>query len=116
MLPRSKIRGHIALICFVCHIFCDGVRNLLITFKQWLLELWYFALVFLMTRPIHGYQHFFTLTFEFGLVFENLNLVFNLSIEVSARVFYISHESKTKPFDLDIWHVFFLKIDIGHNF
>ena len=31
---------------------------LLITFEQWVLELWYFTWEFLKTRPFHGYQHF----------------------------------------------------------
>ena len=77
MPPRSKIGGHIVFVLSVilsfCHSvilsFCNSVilsfchfvllsetLTLLITFEQWVLELWYFTWVFLVMRPL-----FFTL-------------------------------------------------------
>ena len=35
--------------------------TLLITFEQWVVELWYFKWIFRVIRPFHGYHYFFTL-------------------------------------------------------
>ena len=43
-----------------CLIYFLKTLNLLITFEQWVLELWYFTWVFLVIRPFSGYHYFFT--------------------------------------------------------
>ena len=58
--------------------------TLLIIFEQRKLELLYFTWVFKSTRPFRGYQHFYPVTLEFDLFFENFNLVYNFWT-VSAR-------------------------------
>ena len=63
--------------------------NFLMIFEQWVLELWYFTGVFLVIRPFFFYP--VTLTFEFDLLFSNINFANNFWI-VSARalIFYMS--------------------------
>ena len=67
--------------------------TLLLTFEQWVLELWYFTWEFLVMRPFSGYHIFYpvTLTLEFDLLFKNFKLANNFSI-VSARasIFHMS--------------------------
>ena len=46
--------------------------TILITFEQWVLELWHFTWVSLMIRPLVAL--FFTLTWEFDLLFKNFNV------------------------------------------
>ena len=60
--------------------------TLLITFKPWVLEHWYFTWVILVTRLFSGYKHFYSLssTLEFDLL-ENFHLAYNF-LTVSARV------------------------------
>ena len=65
--------------------------NVLITFEQW--GLWYFTWVIILTRPFCGYNRFdpVILTLEFGLLFENLNLVYNFwTVNVRALIFHIN--------------------------
>ena len=55
MPSRSKIGG-VYCFCPVCHsVLISETLILLITFEQWVLELWYFTWVFLMVRPFRGY-------------------------------------------------------------
>ena len=66
MPPRSKIGGQIVFALSVILYFCHSVLlsetlTLLITFEQWMLELWYFTWVFLVIRSFHGYNYYFTL-------------------------------------------------------
>ena len=64
--PEIEDRGAYCF-CPVCHSvilsFCNSVLlsetlTLLITFEQWVLELWYFTWVFLVIRPFSGYNYF----------------------------------------------------------
>ena len=55
--------------------------TLVITFEQWMLELWYFTGVFLVTRPFRCYQHFLPL--EFNLFSKNSNLANNFWIVIT---------------------------------
>ena len=53
---RSKIGAHIVFVLSVILSFCNSVLlsetlTLLITFEQWVLELWYITCVFLVIRP-----------------------------------------------------------------
>ena len=48
--------------------------TLLITFEQWVLELWYFTWVFLVIRPFRGYHYFLPCDLD-DPFFENFNLV-----------------------------------------
>ena len=43
-----------------CLTYFLKTLNLLITFEQWVLELWYFTWVFLGIRPFRGDHYFFT--------------------------------------------------------
>ena len=66
---------------------------LLIIFEQWGLELWYFTRVIILTRPFYGYQQFWSmaLTYKDGLLFENLNLVYNFwTVKVRAVRFHMN--------------------------
>ena len=41
--------------------------TLLITLEQWVLELWYFTWVFLVTRPFSGYHYFLPCDLDLGV-------------------------------------------------
>ena len=41
--------------------------TLLITFEQWLLDLWYFTWVFLVIRPFLGYHYFWPSDLDLGV-------------------------------------------------
>ena len=41
--------------------------TLLITFEQWMLELWYFTWVFLVIRPFRGYHYFLPCDLDLGV-------------------------------------------------
>ena len=98
MPPRLKIGGHIVFVLSVILSFCHSVLlsetlTLLITFKQWVPELWYFTWVFIVIRPFSGTIIFnpVTLTLEFDLLFKNFNLA-KIFWTVSARalIFHMS--------------------------
>ena len=94
MPSRSKIGG-VYCFCPVCHsVLISETLILLITFEQWVLELWYFTWVFLMVIPFRGYLFFatVTLTLEFDLLFEKFVNIANNFWTVSARalIFHMS--------------------------
>ena len=73
--------------CFspVCHSvilqFCHSVLlsetlTLLITYEQWVLELWYFTWTFLVRRPFRGYHYVLPCDHNLGVwpFFKNFNL------------------------------------------
>mgnify|MGYP003683288813 CR=1 FL=1 len=64
MPPRSKIRGHIV---FVLSVILSETLTLLITFEQWMLELWYFTWVFLVIRLFRGYHYFWPCDIDLGV-------------------------------------------------
>ena len=82
-----------------CLSFCHHLKTLtlLITFEQWVLELWYVTWVFLVIRPIIFYP--VTLTLEFDPFFENFNLANNfLTMSAKALIFHMSFPcDKTFP-------------------
>ena len=55
--------------CLVCHsvLLSTNLTCLLITFEQWVLELWYFTWVFLVIRPFCGYYYFLPCDLDFGV-------------------------------------------------
>ena len=93
--------------------------TLLITCEQWVLELWYFRWVFLMIRPLMSTIIFYTmtLTLEFDLLYENLNLanifgtvsarvlIFHMSLLV-ARLFRVYQQFWPCDLDLGVWLTF----------
>ena len=86
--------------------------TLLITFKQWLLELWYFTRVFLVIRAFCGYNYVWPCDLDLGVwpIFKNFNLANNFWI-VSARalIFHMSIPcDKTFPW---VYH-YFLSCDL----
>ena len=69
MPPRSKIGGHIVFVLSVILSFRHSVilsetLTLLITFEQWVLELWYLTWVSLVIRPFRGYHYFWPCDFD----------------------------------------------------
>ena len=92
LLSGSKTRGVLILSGLS---FCHSTLNfkLAYNFATWSSRVWYFTLVFLVTTPLHGYQHFFyavTFTLEFGPLFENLNPAYNFStVNVNSWIFHI---------------------------
>ena len=78
MPPKSKIGGHIVFFP-VCHsVLLSETLTLLITFEQWVLELWFFTWIFRdNTFPLVSL--FFTLYLDLGVwpIFETLNLHYN---------------------------------------
>ena len=72
--------------------------TLLITFEQWMLEVWYLIWVFLVIRNSCGYHHFFTLWPWPWIwpIFENFNLAYNFWTER----FYITWAFRVQTFGL----------------
>ena len=118
--------GHIVFVLSVILWFCKSVKFcmqvwnsvilsetllLLQSFEQWVLELWYFTRVFLVTRPFNGNQHYWPVTLEFGLIFENFNLANNVHFNFSyfTSVFLCWYKTFWP------WHLIFLKKTIIHN-
>ena len=67
--------------------------TLLITFQQWVLELWYFTWVSLMTRPFRWYN-FLPSDLEFDLLFENIHLINDfLTVYARALILHMSISS-----------------------
>jgi hypothetical protein len=64
-----------------------------LTFEWYILGLWYFTWVFLVTKPYHGYKRFdpVTLSFVFNLLIDNFNLgyIFWLA-STGTLIFYMS--------------------------
>ena len=85
--PEIEYRGAY-YFCPVCHFLWN--LNLLITFEQWELELWYFKWIFTVIKPFHGYLYW-SCDLELGVwpIFENFNLAYNFWT-VSARAFKYS--------------------------
>ena len=85
---------------------------LLITFEQWLLELWYFTMSIANGKSFPLFFEFVTLTLEFVLLFKKFNLAYNFR-KVSARafIFYwvllVARPFRVYqhflPFDLGVW-------------
>ena len=77
--------------CFrpVCHSvilsFCPPLWNLylLITFEQWVLELWYFTWVFLVMRPFCGYHYSWPFDLDLGVwpILKKKTLTFLITFE-----------------------------------
>ena len=91
--------------------------TLLITCKQWVLELWYFTPVFLVTRPSRGYQHFWPCILDLVVwpIFENFNLANNIwTVSARTLIFHMSNPCDpsvgTNVIDLWPWNLaYFLK-------
>ena len=93
--------------------------TLLITFEQWVLELWYFTWVFLVIRPFRGYHNFLPCDLDLGVdpFFENFNLGYNFWT-VSAELWYFTwvflvlrpfrvyHYFLPCELDLWVWRIF----------
>ena len=54
--------------CPVCHsVILSETLTLLITFEQWMLELWYFTWLSLVIRPFRGYHYFLPGDLDLGV-------------------------------------------------
>ena len=98
MILQIKTTQFIKRRCFFSLFYAPEIKDsvilssslklltLLITFEQWVVELWYFKWVFLVTGPFHGYHYFLpcNLDLEFDLFFDNFHLANNFWT-VSAR-------------------------------
>ena len=73
MPPRSKIGGHIVFVLSVilpsfCHsVLLSETLTLLITFEQWVLELWYFTWIFSVIRSFRRYHYFLPCDLDLGV-------------------------------------------------
>ena len=66
MPPRSKIV--ILSFCIFRHsVLLSETLTLLITFEQWVLELWYFTWIFSVIRPFRGYHYFLPCDLDLGV-------------------------------------------------
>ena len=68
-------------------------ETLLVTFEQWVLELWYFTWIFPVIRPFHGFHYFLPYDLHLGVwpFFENFNLANNFwSVSVTAFIFHMN--------------------------
>ena len=75
--------------------------TLLITFKELVVEIWYFTWVIIVTRPFSEYQHFVdpvTLTLEFELLFKNFNFAYNFWTVSSGALIFIKSIPCDKAF------------------
>ena len=107
MPQRSKIGG-ILLICPVCHChsiilsFCHSLWNfnLANNFWRWVLELWYFIWVFLVTKTFCGYHYFlpYDLDFEVWTIFEKLSLLTTFEQWELERWYFTGVILVTRPF------------------
>ena len=112
MPQRSKIGGHIVLSLNLEFDTFLETLTLLITFEQWVLELWYFTWVFLVIRPFRGYHYFLSCDLDLGdPFFENFNLVitFEKLVLYCTWEFLVTESSywyqDTCPCDLDhLWN------------
>ena len=115
-------------LCPVCHSVFLSLRNSVQNFNlaNNFSTVSARAVIFHMSIPCNKtfpwVRTFVTLTLEFDLFSENLILA-NYCSTVSVRIFYISHDVPCekillfvllKPFDLDMWHIFW-KLNIIHN-
>ena len=69
------------------------ILTLLITFEQWVLELWYFTWVLLVIRPFPGYHYFLPRDLDLGdwPIFWNFNLGYNFwTVKAKALIFHMS--------------------------
>ena len=70
LCPRDRRSGGILFL--FCLSFCHSVLHpetlpLLITFEQWILELWYFTWIFPVIRPFRGYHYFLPCDLDLGV-------------------------------------------------
>ena len=67
--------------------------TLLITFEQWVQELWYFMWVFLVIRTLRGYHYFLPCDLDHGIcsIFLCFNLAYNFwRVSARALIFQMS--------------------------
>ena len=66
-LLAISFRGHQHFYHVILTLkFYKKVINLLITFEQWVLKLWYFTWVFYETRPFRGYRQIWPFDLDLG--------------------------------------------------
>ena len=105
---RDRRSGHIVNLS--CLSFCHSLWNFSLAnnFWQWVLELWYFIWVFLVTRPFCGYHDFLPcdLDFEVWTIFENLVLLITFEQLVLELWYFTGVILVTRPFRG--YHYFFV--------
>ena len=89
-----RLGGILFLSCLsFCHsVLLSETLTLLITFEQWVLELWYFTGIFLVIRPFRGYHYFWPcdLDLEAWPIFWKLNFVNNFwTVSARALIFHL---------------------------
>ena len=117
-------RGHILFVLSVILWFCHSVLfsetlTLLITFEQWVLELWYFIWIFPVIKPSVGTIIFnpVTLTFEFDPFLKTLTLIITFKQWVLKLWYFTWIFPCDNPFrgyhyflpcdlDLGVWPIF----------
>ena len=96
--PEIEDQVHIVFVLSFILSFCNSVINsgllsetltLLITFEQWVLELWFFTWVFPVIRPFVGYHYFLPCDLDLGVW--PINLPNNFwTVSAKALIFHIS--------------------------
>ena len=103
--------------------------TLLITFEQWVLELWYFTWVFLVIRPFSGYHYFWPCDLDLGVwpnFLKTLTLLITfeqwlLELWYFTWVFLVIrpscgyHYFLSCDLDLGVWTTYF-KLNLAYNF
>ena len=110
----------LSCLSFYHAVLLSETLTLLITFEQWVLELWYFTWIFPVIRPFHGYHFFFhplTFTLEFDPFFEQwmLELWYFTWIFPVVRLFRGYYYFLPCDLDHGVWHIF-ENFNLSYNF
>ena len=113
MPPRSKI------VFVLSVILSSETLTLLISFEQWVLELWYFTWILPVIRPFRGYHYFLPCDLDLGvwrltllITFKQwvLDLWYSTWISLVIRPFRGYDYFLTFDLDLGVWPIFFGKL------
>ena len=93
--------------CWSCDLdlrvwpFKKRTLTLLITFEQWVLELWFFTEEFHETRFLYGYQQFELCDIDLQVTFWKLNFLNNIWIVSTRALIFHMSISSNRTF---LWH------------
>ena len=105
-------------VCPVCHsVLLSETLTLLITFEQWVLELWYFTWIFPVIRFFRGYHCFLSCDLDFGSLIhflKTLTLLLTFEQQVLELWYFtwifpvirpLRGYYYFLPFDLGVWPI-----------
>ena len=102
--------------------------TLLITFEQWLLELWYFTWIFPLIRPFRGYHYFLTFDLYLGvwpIFLKTLTWLIIFEQWVLELLYFTWVFRVLRPFrgyhyflhcDLGVWPIFLDNFNLANKF